>query len=80
MLTLFILKYLNHTLKLFWFKKLNPKIIKSLIISHQAYLVGLVGIIAIYKNIPTYRVSLSSSFLLTKKILNPFVTSICIPK
>ena len=64
MLTLFILKISKSYFKafFFWFKKLNPKIIKSLIISHQAYLVGLVGIIAIYKNIPTYRVSLSSSF------------------
>ncbi len=75
-------KYFNHTLKLsfFWFKKLNPKIIKSLIISHQAYLVGLVGIIAIYKNIPTYRVSLSSSFLLTKKNSKPFCDFKLYPK
>ena len=61
--------YLLHSLKLtnFWFNKLDPKYIKSVIISHTAYLIGLFGTIAIYKKIPTYRVSLSSCFYLTKK-------------
>jgi hypothetical protein len=61
--------YLLHSLKLtnFWFNKLDPKYIKSVIISHTAYLIGLIGTIAIYKKIPTYRVSLSSCFYLTKK-------------
>ena len=61
--------YLLHGLKLvnFWFNKLNPKSIKAVIISHTAYMIGLFGTIAIYKNIPTYRVSLSSCFYLSKK-------------
>ena len=61
--------YLLHSLKLvnFWFNKLNPKLIKAVIISHTAYMIGLFGLIAIYKNIPTYRVSLSSCFYLSKK-------------
>ena len=48
----------------------NPKSIKAVIISHTAYMIGLFGTIAIYKNIPTYRVSLSSCFYLSKS--SPF--------
>ena len=61
--------YLDNTLKLvfFWYKKLNHKIVKSVIISHSAYLMGLVGIIATHKGIPAYTVSLSSCQYLTKK-------------
>ena len=51
----------------FWFYELNPKHVKAVIISHTTYLIGLIGIIATYKNIPTYRVSLSSNFRLSKK-------------
>ena len=73
MFILSILKISKSYFKAIFFGiKANPKIIKS-IISHQAYLVGLIGIIAIYKKIPTYRVSLSSSFLLTKNS-KPFCT------
>ena len=62
-------EYLRDSLKLtyFWFHELNPKFIKAVIISHTNYLMGLVGVIATYRNIPTYRVSLSSSFCLSKK-------------
>ena len=61
--------YLKHVIKLcyFWDKTLVSNEIKALIISHSTYLLGLVATIAIYKGIPVYRVSTSSTFYLTKK-------------
>ena len=66
--------YLNHVIKLcfYWHKTLDPKEIKSVIVSHTTYLIGLVSIIAIYKNIPTYRVSSTNSFYLNKKFTRSF--------
>ena len=68
------LSYLEHVVKLcyFWNEILNPKKIKSVIVSHTTYLIGLFSIIAVYKKIPTYRVSDANSFYLTKKYPRSF--------
>jgi len=50
----------------FWETKLD-KSVKSLVISHSVYFLGLPARIAIYKNIPVYNISMSYVYYLSKK-------------
>ena len=75
-------EYLKKSIKLFffWYKYLNPEIVKGVIISHSVYLMGLVGAIASYRGISTYRVSSSSTFLLSKNKPKDFLDFSNYPK
>ena len=55
----------------FWETKLD-KSVKSLVISHSVYFLGLPARIAIYKNIPVYNVSMSYVYYLSKKYFKMF--------
>ena len=50
----------------FWEAKLD-KSVKSLLISHSVYFLGLPARIAIYKNIPVYNISMAYVYYLSKK-------------
>ena len=52
---------------LFWYEIIEPKNIKSVIISHATYFRGIPGRIAIAKKIPCYNVSNNFSYYLNKK-------------
>ena len=52
---------------LFWYELIEPKNIKSVIISHATYFRGIPGRIAIAKKIPCYNVSNNFSYYLNKK-------------
>ena len=54
---------------LFWYELIEPKNIKSVIISHATYFKGIPGRIAIAKKIPCYNVSNNFSYYLNKKYL-----------
>ena len=55
----------------FWDAKLDGSV-KSLIISHSVYLIGLPARIAIYKNIPVYNIAVNSVYFLSKKNITKF--------
>jgi hypothetical protein len=60
--------YLSKIIHLFYFwdTYLNNKRIKGIIISHSVYLMGMVGRIAMNKNIDTYQVGSNATYKLTK--------------
>jgi hypothetical protein len=61
--------YLKDSFRLFhfWYEYFKNNKVKSLIISHSVYLVGLPGRIAIHFNIPVYNVMATSAYYLDNK-------------
>ena len=62
-------KHVNETLELFnfWFTYLESNKVKSLIISHSVYNMGIIARIAIYLKIPVYNPGPNGLFYLSKK-------------